>query len=222
MYYSTNFEALSKAEKVMKYVYSMRPALDIGALFSDGTEFYRSPEEPLPGDNVRLRFRTAPDNVEKVYLNWCGERYEMKRAFSDRLFDYYEYTIENLPDQLCDYYFEIVVGRITCFYNKMAAMKDLNPYYNFQIAPGFTTPNWAKGAVFYQIFVDRFCNGDPDNDVLDNEYSYIGDGTRRITNWSKYPDNMDVRCFYGGDLQGVMSGSRRDLFKSNLCFTVKS
>ncbi|MDE7367356.1 MAG: glycoside hydrolase family 13 protein, partial [Lachnospiraceae bacterium] len=65
--------------------------------------------------------------------------------------------------------------------------------------------DWAKGAVFYQIFVDRFCNGDESNDVLDNEYVYIGEGTRRITDWEKYPDAMDVRSFYGGDLQGVIN-----------------
>ncbi|MBQ8913857.1 MAG: alpha-glycosidase, partial [Lachnospiraceae bacterium] len=48
-------------------------------------------------------------------------------------------------------------------------------------------------------------NGDESNDVLDNEYCYIGEGTRRVTDWSKYPDTMDVRSFYGGDLQGVMN-----------------
>lgn len=205
MYITSNFDKLAKAEKVMKYIYSMRPALNLGALFSDGTQFYRFPEEPLPGESLRLRFRTALDNVEQVFLYWRGEKLEMKRAFSDNMFDYYEYTIDNLPDEICEYYFEIKAGRITCYYNKMATAKELNPYYNFQVTPGFTTPDWAKGAVFYQIFVDRFCNGDPSNDVLDNEYSYIGEGTRRITNWSKYPDNMDVRCFYGGDLQGVMN-----------------
>ncbi len=35
-------------------------------------------------------------------------------------------------------------------------------------------PDWAKGAVMYQIFMDRFCNGDASNDVLDREYVYIG------------------------------------------------
>ena len=41
--------------------------------------------------------------------------------------------------------------------------------YHFQIMPGFSTPDWAKGAVMYQIFVDRFCNGDKKNDVLDRD-----------------------------------------------------
>ena len=200
-----NFSHLSVTEKIFRYTFSTKPALNLGALFSDGTEFYRSPEEPLIGDDLRIRFRTGMDNVGQVFLVWNQERYEMKKGFSDQMFDYYEYTILDLPDQMCDYYFEIRVGRITCFYNKIGAAKDLNAYYNFQIAPGFVTPEWAKGAVFYQIFVERFCNGDESNDVLDNEYSYIGDGTRQIKDWGKYPDAMDVRCFYGGDLQGVMN-----------------
>lgn len=204
MNFNTNFGRLATAEKIFKYTFSLKPALNLGALFSDGTEFYRFPEEPMPHDNLRLRFRTGIDNVEQVYLIWHGERFKMSLAFSDQLFDYYEYTILDLPDEMCEYCFEIRVGRITCYYNKMGAAKDLNPYYNFQIAPGFTTPDWAKGAVFYQIFVDRFCNGDKTNDVLDNEYSYIGEGTKQITDWNKYPDSMDVRSFYGGDLQGVM------------------
>lgn len=56
----------------------------------------------------------------------------------------------------------------------------------------------------YQIFTDRFYNGDKSNDVETNEYYYIGDYSRRVTNWDKYPANMGVREFYGGDLQGVM------------------
>ena len=35
----------------------------------------------------------------------------------------------------------------------------------------FATPDWAKGAVMYQIYADRFCNGDPTNDVLDRRIS---------------------------------------------------
>ena len=68
---------------------------------------------------------------------------------------------------------------------------------------GFHTPQWAKGAVFYQIFVDRFRNGCRENDPLDQEYAYIGGHTVAVRDWEKYPDALDVRCFYGGDLQGV-------------------
>ena len=72
------------------------------------------------------------------------------------------------------------------------------------MTPGFSTPDWAKGAIFYQIYVDRFANGDPSNDVLDREYIYIGEPVTRVRDWNKYPAQMGVREFYGGDLQGVL------------------
>ena len=56
----------------------------------------------------------------------------------------------------------------------------------------------------YQIFTDRFYNGDPSNDVEDREYYYIGGYSSRVKDWNKYPAAMGVREFYGGDLQGVI------------------
>ena len=56
----------------------------------------------------------------------------------------------------------------------------------------------------YQIFVDRFYNGDPDNDVEDREYIYIGAPSAKIKDWNQPPAEMDIRNFYGGDLKGVM------------------
>ena len=56
----------------------------------------------------------------------------------------------------------------------------------------------------YQIYIDRFCNGDSSNDVETNEYFYIGDYSSRVTDWEKYPASMGVREFYGGDIKGVI------------------
>ena len=50
----------------------------------------------------------------------------------------------------------------------------------------------------------RFYNGDESNDVLDDEYSYIGEHVTSVKDWGKYPAAMGVREFYGGDLQGVL------------------
>ncbi len=57
----------------------------------------------------------------------------------------------------------------------------------------------------YQIYVDRFCNGDPTNDVGIGEYHYIGDKSVQVEQWNKIPAVMGVREFYGGDLQGIMN-----------------
>lgn len=193
----------NNVRRLFEYIYKTKSALNIGALFADGTEFYRNPPEVSAGDSVTLRFRTAIDNVDEVYLVYNDERCRMSVEKTDSLFDYYAYTIEKVGGNI-NYYYEVTAGNVTCCYNKLGPQKNVNRDYDFQIMPGFSVPKWARGAVFYQIFVDRFCNGDSSNDVLDNEYCYIGEGTRRVTDWFKYPDNMDVRAFYGGDLQGVM------------------
>lgn len=54
----------------------------------------------------------------------------------------------------------------------------------------------------YQIFVDRFYNGDTNNDVESGEYMYIGEPCTKVDDWDKYPALMGVREFYGGDLKG--------------------
>ena len=198
-----NFEQLSRAEKVRFYINNMNQVLNQAALFSDGTSEYRCPPEPMPYEKVKLRMRTARDNADLVYLVINNERIEMGKVYDDHLFDYYEAEVQ-LTDQRVEYYFEVRLGRTVCYYNAKGVFQDVNTYYNFFIKPGFTTPDWAKGAVIYQIYVDRFCKGDENNTVLTNEYQYIGEGTVKVDDWNKYPAAMGVREFYGGDLQGVM------------------
>ena len=43
--------------KKMQYILNMRPPLNPNALFSDGTENYRMPQEPAAGEEVTIRFR---------------------------------------------------------------------------------------------------------------------------------------------------------------------
>ncbi len=189
--------------RATRYVMLMRPVFNTRALFSDETENYVSPMEPKPGDTVTIRFRTGRDNVDVVYFICKALRKRMRLERSDDRFDYYavEYRMGTEPIR---YYFEIKVSNFRCFYNKCGISTDLQDSKAFTISPGFSTPDWAKGAVMYQIYIDRFCNGDPSNDVLDREYSYIGEPTSRVMDWNKCPAYMDVREFYGGDLQGVI------------------
>lgn len=65
-------------------------------------------------------------------------------------------------------------------------------------------PNWAKGAVYYQIFPDRFCNGDSSNNVKTGEYAYQPGGEAEFcADWNALPKTTDVHRFYGGDIEGV-------------------
>ena len=192
----------TNAERIHDYIYDLKPVINVGGLFSDGSEYYRIPQEPGINDQVKVRFRTCADNADEVYLIYNGEQLVMSVEESDDLFDYYTAVIP-AGEKYISYYFEVHSGCVTCYYNRIGVQKNVNPDYNFEICPGFDVPDWAKGAVFYQIYVDRFCNGDPSNDVLDNEYCYIDSPTRQVKDWYEYPANMDVGRFYGGDLQGV-------------------
>jgi len=185
------------------YIAGMRPVFKKGALYSDMTDDYVIPSEPSPYGQVTLKFRTGHNNVDNVFVIVGGERYLMYRGEKDDTFDYYEQDIQLENDKIL-YYFEIHSGKIVCYYDIRGVARDVNSAYHFAIIPGFHTPDWAKGAVMYQIYVDRFYNGDPTNDVLSGEYSYIGDKVTKVDDWNKYPASMGVREFYGGDLKGVI------------------
>ena len=192
-----------KAEKNQMYMAGMRPVFNRKALFSDLTEDYVCPPEPSAYEEVTIYFRSGRNNIDKVFLVDKGQKHIMTKVDSNAYFDFYALSIQ-LEDEKLSYYFEVHAGKISCYYDMRGVTKDINEYYHFQLIPGFKTPDWAKGAVFYQIYVDRFYNGDPSNDVLTNEYQYIGDKTVRVEDWNKYPAAMGVREFYGGDLQGVL------------------
>ena len=181
------------------------------ALFSAETEDYRSPMEPKEGERVRLRLRTAKADADQVYYIEGEKEAVMKKTASDPYFDYYEHEIAAASDQVL-YHFKVKKNKEICQYNRLGPVDEADPEFDFKITPGFYTPDWAKGAVMYQIFTDRFCNGDPDNDVESMEYVYIGKPVYRVKDWGRNPSTMDVGCFYGGDLKGV--GDKLDYIQS--------
>ena len=197
------FYKMSKAQKTQLYMDNLTVIFNPQALFSDGTAFYRNPSEPDCFEEVHLRFRTGRENVDEVILVFDEQRYTMQKVANDKMFDYYEYTVK-LGDSRVEYYFEVHSGHMVCYFNSVGVCSSVENYYNFSITPSFQTPDWAKGAIIYQIFVDRFYNGDRSNDVETDEYFYIGEGTHKNSDWRKYPREMDVREFYGGDIAGVM------------------
>ena len=172
-------------------------------LFCDGTERYVYPPEPKENELVTFRFRTAKDDADRVGLVTSADTYVMEKECTQGEFDYYTFEVR-LGAEPFRYCFEVQSGTEKYYYGRCGISREILEYYNFVVVPGFSTPDWAKGAVMYQIFTDRFYNGDKSNDVETNEYYYIGDYSQRVTNWDKYPANMGVREFYGGDLQGVM------------------
>lgn len=184
----------------------------LSAIFSDETELFRTPSEPEPWDTVRIRLRVAKGQVERAVL--IGENYKsgvvMNLLRSDEAFDYYETAIVCGEEEVM--YRFLIESRqgLVIAYDKAGVRitEDKDPKMingnAFRFIPGFHVPAWAKGAVQYQIFPDRFCNGDTANDVADNEYYYTVGHSKHVTDWNAAPSDTDIRCFYGGDLRGVI------------------
>jgi len=174
----------------------------VRALFSDGTSEYRFPTEPAAYEAVKLRFRVLKGSVGEVAVYIGGERRTMMPEKEEGCFVYYSemYQVGETP---VSYYFEVQLENDRRFYDRRGPVYEPQEAYAFRITPGFTVPEWAKGAVMYQIFTDRFCNGTAKNDVKTNEYFYIGQPVQAVGDWNRPPQSMDVGCFYGGDLEGV-------------------
>ena len=75
----------------------------------------------------------------------------------------------------------------------------------FQYLAGHTAPEWAWKSVFYQIFPDRFRDGDPENSVRDGEYLYMNRPIETRPWGAPIDQRGDVHAHYGGDLRGIQN-----------------
>ena len=179
--------------------------IDRDALFADETVSFRYPEDVEAGDEVIFRFRAGRQEALQVYLIGNILKKQMTPVENDGRFTYYETSVRIGAERFF-YSFEIKKDHETVYYNRLGPTTNVrfNPRYAFSVLPGFHIPAWANGAVMYQIFVDRFYNGNPENDVLTNEYRYLGGASERVEDWYEPPKSPDFRRFYGGDLSGVL------------------
>lgn len=108
-------------------------------------------------------------------------------------FTYYRAEIPVSEGLLC-YRFALEDGDMKVWYTPGGAsqnMPDTDDLFELDLAelPVFATPEWVKDAVFYQIFPERFANGDPTNDPF------------AAQSWGGVPTAAN---FFGGDFQGVI------------------
>jgi alpha-glucosidase len=77
----------------------------------------------------------------------------------------------------------------------------------FKVCREHQPPPWVAEQIVYQIFPDRFCQGDPRHAVQTDEYIY-GTGRTRVVQepWGAPVDrSVAATAFYGGDLPGIRS-----------------
>lgn len=93
-----------------------------------------------------------------------------------------------------------------------ASDSDIRRYRQTVYLKDFTVPDWAKDAVYYQIFPERFRNGDTSNDPTPGKDTYLDQSVEFHTNWTDAPyvpgdgksDANYNNDFFGGDLQGII------------------
>ncbi len=193
----------------MNQPYNERDAL-LSSVFHDGTALFRQPAEPEAGARVTLRLRLQSGAEAEVTLltGPAAERMRMVRAGSDACFDWYEAGLV-CPEAPLSYTFLVEWQGRTLRFDRLGARwvdgaSAPEPAAAFRLTPGFHVPEWSKGAVQYQIFPDRFRNGDPDNDAREREYWYARAAIRHAPDWDAPPETDDYHCRYGGDLKGVL------------------
>lgn len=131
--------------------------------------------------------RTKPDHQKTKVFECC---------YRDELFDYWQCTVTfHQIARYQKYYFIFtdVCGNIGYYTaNGFQEEKPDNGFFEYLYANGtdvISVPEWAKGTIYYQIFPERFCNGNRENDPINCE------------SWGS-PPNRDN--FMGGDLEGII------------------
>ncbi|MGH8294316.1 MAG: glycoside hydrolase family 13 protein [Steroidobacteraceae bacterium] len=182
-------------------------------LFSDQGPMFDSAPEPTATQSIIFTLRTKHGNVSAVTLQYYdstdGSLHDipMRVTSTDATgrFDLWQGTIPAGASEK-RYRFQATNGVETVWYNAEGVSMSEPTSGDFFVIPGFKTPDWMKNGVMYQIFVDRFYDGNPANDVTSRQYEYDGCATEQHA-WGTSVYAKTSRCnsevFFGGDLAGI-------------------
>lgn len=180
---------------------------------------YHRPESEyaflLDKETMHIRIRTAKNDIQKVEIvygdpyairslnsNWYLQKVPMKKGLSTDVYDYWTISIKEPKHRVAYGFYLTDTEGEEILYNDQGIktaysqeyLKNENNYFRmpfFQEIDMFKAPQWVRDTVWYQIFPERFANGDPE---LNPEGTKAWDST-------VHPGRQD---FYGGDLQGIL------------------
>ena len=162
------------------------------SVYSDGTAQFVSSPAPSLEETVSISVRmyeSAPVRhvVLRLLRNGAEELVSMHKDSVRNGLVYYKADIQ-IRETRTPYHFNLICDNKVYFYNQKEITTYMpNPVYDFVLLTDYVQPAWVKEAVFYQIFPERFCNGDPTNDVKNGEYSQFGHPAICRENWNDVP-----------------------------------
>jgi alpha-glucosidase len=188
--------------------------LHLNSIHHSGSSLYVFPNDVQMGDRVTIRLRAAlAAPIKQIFIRTepDGEQHltsmqpeDIDQAAACRWWH------ASLPISMLitSYRFLIITDGATYWYNGNG-LHGFTPTdaEDFRILADYATPSWLKNSVFYQIFPDRFADGDPSNNVRDGEFEYAGFPARTRT-WGSSPTVSSRAAmveFYGGDLAGIIA-----------------
>lgn len=182
----------------------------LNTLHSEVNAQFVSNPYPAYGERITIRLRVSSKApLKTLWLRGLRDGLSMRQQMyvqaEKELFSTYACEI------VCDaarfhYSFEIETPEGFFFYTRKG-IHTIHPTEDndFVILTDLVVPSWVPGAVFYQIFPDRFKNGNPGIGVKEGEYTFDGHPVTRM-NWSDPPlEYQEGFCldFYNGDLAGI-------------------
>ncbi len=222
------------------------PAIDVavgdGEIFAEGLRHEQTVRDVnrVSDDELVFVARTWPGDVEAVELEILdadgkvSTKVPARRALSDPTSQSWRMNIARAGG-IPDFRYRVVLkDGPTSWYlggegpvetSVASAAGPATFTYSEAAVPRFTVPSWVQTGVFYQIFPERFANGDPANDPdfsepyykgrtklpssgkTNGEYYHLTKDWYDIAGLSKSPYRTDGRpdymSFYGGDIAGI-------------------
>jgi alpha-glucosidase len=182
-------------------------------LFHDQGPLFDNHVEPTASQAVTLTLRTFKGDISSANIkyydsadsafHWVAMHWSANDPTG--VFDYWQGTVPASASEKY-YRFQVNDGSAIAWVNAAGTTSAEPSSGDFFIVPGFQTPAWMKNGVMYQIFPDRFYNGDSSNDVGNGQYTYAGCATEKHA-WGSsvtaYVGGCNSAVFFGGDLSGI-------------------
>ncbi|MDM5283129.1 glycoside hydrolase family 13 protein [Peribacillus frigoritolerans] len=162
---------------------------------------------PINTETLHIRLRTKKQDISSVGLifgdpyisdngQWQYEELPMSLSGSDTRYDYWHIYVKP-PYRRIRYGFKVTSEEESAFYTEKGFFKEAprDPGCYFAIPylhqnEVFGAPEWVKDTIWYQIFPERFANGNPANDP------------EGVKPWGS--EDPAVDNFFGGDFEGII------------------
>lgn len=197
----SNFLTTKEADAELKETNEKTYITDV---FHDQGDVYMTPLQPKEGEKVTIRLRTQRYNVSRAQIQYTtdkGVTWKTANMSYEKQDDtgYYDVWKGKLVAEGDSVYYRFILSNKdilnTVYYDTQGIMTEESDYnYCWSFVPGHEVPEWAMGALWYNLMPDAFYNGNTTNDKQTS-------GNNTYVTWNRLRKGLNDK--YGGDLDGV-------------------